>query len=336
MQQVWDLSILDVAAKLDIKYGKSGNFRKCLCFMHADKNPSMWLKVSNNTWSCPVCNKGGGLVSLVREHEGLSFRDAVMWLARQFNIDAEEKQIRYGPRHKYNPPKTVQPMQTNQQPIRIDVEYVVRSRSTDTVFCRSLVSTGILTPEEMQSAACLYHLGTTRDDGVIFWYIDHLQQPHEGKVMWYKDDCHRDHNHNPTTISFRLKKAGLLTKDWKADVCLFGQHLVTDNERSIAVVESEKTAVICSQYMPEYVWLACGGLGRLTPEMFKPLKGHRIIVFPDTDPKGETHRQWSRICKDASLLIGRPIFVSNILERHSTEDQKQRKIDIADFLTENE
>lgn len=337
MQKIWDLSILDVASKLQIKYGSRGKFRKCKCFMHADKNPSMWFKVSNNTWSCPVCNKGGGLVSLVRKHEGLSFEEAVRWIARQFDIEVEEEPVRYRPLRMYNPPKNIQPMQVQQQqqqPMQIDAQYVVRSASTSTVFCRSLVSTGILTAEQMQSAASLYHLGATRDGGVIFWYIDQHQQPVEGKVMWYGEDCHRDHSRDPSTISSRLKTAGMFPKDWNAGVCLFGQHLVAGDERTIAIVESEKTAVICSQIMPEYVWLACGGLSRLRPEAFMPLKGHRIIVFPDTDPKGEAHRQWTSNCNEASQLTHQDIYVSPLLEQYATPQQKERKIDIADFLVE--
>lgn len=337
MQKIWDLSILDVATKLQIQYGTKGTFRKCRCFMHADKNPSMWFKTSNNTWSCPVCGKGGGLVSLVRLHEGLSFDEAVRWIAREFNIPVEEENS-----VKYNHPKTIRPMPkltttTTESPSTslLDFKYVAMAQSTETTFCRSLVSTGILTARQMEQAAALYHLGRTNDGGVIFWSIDHHQQLHEGKIMWYLDDCHRNHRHDPSTISSRLKNCGVLTNDWQASFCLFGQHLLRNDDRIIAIVESEKTAVICSQYMSEYIWMACGGLTRLKPEVFVPLKDHRIIVFPDTDPNGEAHRQWTGHCKEAARLTGQNIYVSPILEQKATPSQKERKIDIADFLIES-
>lgn len=97
MRKIWDLNILDVADKLQIKYRGKGVFRKCKCFMHEDKHPSMWFKTSNNTWSCPVCSKGGGLVTLVMEHEGLSFHDAVEWLIQAFDIWVYDDDDKYRP-----------------------------------------------------------------------------------------------------------------------------------------------------------------------------------------------------------------------------------------------
>lgn len=48
-------------------------------------------------------------------------------------------------------------------------------------------------------------------------------------------------------------------------------------------VESEKTAIICSAMMPQYLWLATGGKSGLTSERLSSLKGRKIIVFPHID-----------------------------------------------------
>lgn len=357
MQKIWDLSILDVADKLEIKYSDKGAFRKCKCFMHEDKHPSMWFKLSNNTWSCPVCSKGGGLVSLVREHEKLSYAEALEWIVKAFDIYVYEDNDKYRPlKSKQNQIKTSKRSSVMPQNISskensaettntLPTELVSRSLSIDTTFCKSLVSTGILTEKQMQQAAHLYHLGATRDGGVIFWCIDEHQQVREGKIMWYRNDCHRDHNHDPSTISSRLISRGLIQRSWTANKCFFGQHLIfnenvnVNDNHVIAIVESEKTAVICSQLLSSInhplLWLSCGGLSQLRPEMFLPLKGFDIIVFPDTDPKGEAHKQWTQRCKEASKLTRQNIYVSNLLELHATEDQKHRKIDIADFIIES-
>lgn len=372
MQRIWDIKILDVADKLEIKYGNKGLFRKCRCFMHEDKHPSMWFKVSNNTWSCPVCGKGGGIVSLVREHENLSFDAAVDWLIKAFDIWVYDDDDKYRPlksssnqQHKNKAsgkptfvavndkknrnavkicPDNVQPLNTciNESTSNmnlLDNNLISQCLSTDNMFCRSLVSTGILTEDHMLHAASLYQLGTTRDGGVIFWSIDSQHLLHEGKIMWYTDDCHRDHRRNPTTVSSRLIKQCQLSCDWTATRCFFGLHLLSlqhdDENRVIAIVESEKTALICSELMPSHLWLSCGGLNNLLPEMFLPIKGHKIVVFPDTDLSGDAYKQWTVRCKDASRLIGQNIYVSNLLERHATKDQKRRKIDIADFIIES-
>ena len=59
-------------------------------------------------------------------------------------------------------------------------------------------------------------------------------------------------------------------------------------------------------------------------------------MFPDTDPDGIAFKRWS----DAANLVMRqlfwedspPIRVSPILEQQATSEQKQRKIDLVDFL----
>lgn len=361
MRKIWDLNILDVADKLQIKYRGKGVFRKCKCFMHEDKHPSMWFKTSNNTWSCPVCDKGGGLVTLVMGHEGLSFHDAVEWLIQAFDIWVYDDDDKYRPLKSKSNQKTASRknffhVTTQQQATMnlLDPTLVTQCLSTETTFCRSLVSTGILTESQMLHAAEIYRLGATKDGGVIFWYIDQNQQPLEGKIMWYLNDCHRDHHHDPSTISSRLIAHGKLPKEWTASKCFFGLHQLSlrhdndndDDNQIIAIVESEKTAIICSELIPslseqKVIWLATGGKSNLSVQALQPIIGKRVILFPDTDTTGKCYRDWIEIAKQAnsSLLIREgggkvSIYVSDLLERHATEDQKRRKIDIADFLIE--
>ena len=104
----------------------------------------------------------------------------------------------------------------------------------------------------------------------------------------------------------------------------------------IAVVEAEKTAVILSELYPQYVWLAAGGLGEVQVDKFRPLRGHKVIMFPDTDPEGVAYKRWyeaaERVMQQPFWEDSPPIRVSNILERHASPEQKARKIDLVDFL----
>ena len=109
---------------------------------------------------------------------------------------------------------------------------------------------------------------------------------------------------------------------------------------AIAIVEAEKSAFILSELYPEYIWLAAGGLGGVQPEKFRPLKGHKVIMFPDTDPDGRAFRQWNEAAREVMRSIfwedSPPIRVSPILELNATPEQKQRKIDLVDFLFEGQ
>ena len=72
------------------------------------------------------------------------------------------------------------------------------------------------------------------------------------------------------------------------------------------------------------------------PQLLEPLVHHKVILFPDTDMQGDAYRQWSEIATQAQrhYKFRYPLRVSSLLERHATASQKQRKIDIVDFLFE--
>ena len=232
-----------------------------------------------------------------------------------------------------------------------------RALSTDSTFCDALVACGILTQKQMEHAARRYRLGASKSRGVIFWQIDHEERIHNGKIMYYRDDCHRDKEHKPTWVSYLLQKRHRFPDNPPCSHTLFGLHLLPSNSPlgpgpfrrfsqkltsgarpRCAVVEAEKTAVILSEMYPQYLWLATGGLGETQPEKFRPLRGCEVILFPDTDPDGIAFKRWT----DAAAEVNRQLWwegcpkicVSDLLERCATPEQKCRKIDLADFYLE--
>ena len=218
--------------------------------------------------------------------------------------------------------------------------------SADSDFCRAMVGCGYLSREQMQRAVQRYRLGRSHDGGVIFWQIDQLEQIFDGKIMHYRPDGHRDHQRKPYWVSSALKRHYLnddpqLAAGIPSQHCLFGTHLVNaqftmhNAQLAVAVVEAEKSAVILSEVYPEYLWLAAGGLYELTAVKLFPLRGRRIILFPDTDPDGTAFSTWYRVTLEAQQLLGQTIHLSPLLEQKATADQKRRKIDLVDFLEES-
>lgn len=229
-------------------------------------------------------------------------------------------------------------------------DIVSRHYSANSLFCRAVVSMNYLTLEQMNRAAMRYRLGMARDGGVIFWQIGLQNQVYDGKIMYYRENCHRDHDHLPTWVSSELKSFYLANASEFADKiktthCLFGTHLLSQSQCSdklssrlskgpIAVVEAEKTAIIMSELYPEYLWLAAGGMNELTATKLFPLKGKKIILFPDTDEDGRAYETWYRIMLEAQKLLSQSIFLSPLLELNATPDQKRRKIDLVDYYFE--
>ena len=148
----------------------------------------------------------------------------------------------------------------------IPYEYVTRSLSFDpkkssfTTFLESM-----LDPLVVEGLVEQYQLGVTKAGDVIFFQIDRECRCRTGKVMKYDPVTgHRikdDSSKCPINwIHALMKRKGLLPEEWALSQCLFGEHLLSMYpDRTVALVESEKTAVFCAGFIPEYVWLATGG-----------------------------------------------------------------------------
>ena len=63
-----------------------------LCPFHDEKTPSFTVSPSKNLCKCFGCGKGGSPVNFIMEHEGLSFPEALKFLAKKYNIEIEETQ----------------------------------------------------------------------------------------------------------------------------------------------------------------------------------------------------------------------------------------------------
>ena len=178
----------------------------------------------------------------------------------------------------------------------------------------------------------LYAIGATESGDVIFWQIDKIGRVRTGKLMRYGNDGHRDKKHIDWVHS-KLEKRNLLPADWQLTQCLFGEHLLNwiwNKDKTVALVESEKSAMIGAAVFPQYVWVATGGKHNLQPEKTKALEGRKVIMFPDTDTTGATFRLWQEKANDMAKFC--KVTVSDLLEREATPEQKGKGIDIADWL----
>jgi len=126
---------------------------------------------------------------------------------------------------------------------------------------------GVLAAREIRER---YKLGTAKNGGVIFWLIDingNIRQP---KAMQYNKEGHKIKTHVPTGY----------TRDNGFRPCLFGEHLLKDKNKPVALVESEKTACLGSFKFPRFTWLASGGGNGLTTEKAAALKGFKVLIIP--------------------------------------------------------
>lgn len=174
-------------------------------------------------------------------------------------------------------------------------------------------------PASLQRVFEAYHIGSTLDRRVVFWQIDMQNRVRTGKIMRYTTDGHR--TGNPNWIHSYLRSKGEIDSSWTLSQCFFGEHLLAGSDKPVALVESEKTAVILAAYMPQYTWIATGGCKQLNAEKCQVLRGRRTLIFPD---KGELAK-WSKIM---AATQGIPYSISTALENGNYPPNT----DIADLI----
>ena len=225
-------------------------------------------------------------------------------------------------------------------------------RADDFDFFQPFIAAGKLTVEQMHHAAQRYHLGKTKSGQPMYWMIDDMLQPldaHIGQDAW---------------ISQLLKKREPLLQYWQVHHCLFGLHLfntqmsqshnsltvlefcgqdsfkltleITEiNSKPICVVESEQAAVILSELFPDSIWMAYCTVPHLNIDLFEPLEGRTVTIYPCTDPCMSNILFFEELCDSVRKHYDITLSVDRTLEDYATDAQKSRHIDLLDFLLES-
>jgi len=174
-----------------------------------------------------------------------------------------------------------------------------------------------------------YFIGSSKhwQGSTVFWQIDTKGKIRTGKIMLY-DAISGKRVKEPFNHIHWVHKL-INQPDFGLKQCLFGEHLLVDKTKHVAIVESEKTAIISSAYLPQFIWLAVGSLTNLSFEKCLILAGRKVVLFPDLNG----FEKWSIKAKDFNnRMIGTRFSVSDLLERSATEHERANGWDIADYL----
>ena len=223
----------------------------------------------------------------------------------------------------------------------IPISYVERSVRTDRDSHLITFLRTILPSSTIEALIEDYRIGVARNGATIFFQLDIEGRCRTGKVMKYDPETgHRikdpDTPSRITWVHSLMRQAGQLPASWNLTQCLFGEHLLKEHpEKPVALVESEKTAVICAGLMPKYVWLATGGKSCVNDRLLV-LSGHKVVAFPDVDGYQEWIEKLAKYKNTQSvtpgLTGGLDITVSPILQQNATPEDLANHIDIADWL----
>ncbi|MCK8521936.1 DUF6371 domain-containing protein [Aquimarina sp. D1M17] len=174
-----------------------------------------------------------------------------------------------------------------------------------------------------------YLIGTSSyiKNACVFWQIDEQNRVRAGKIMKYNSNTGKRIKGGSGIhwVLSILKKKGKI-KDYQREQCFFGLHLINEYKtKVIAICESEKTACIMSAIYDSYLWLGCGSATGLQDDKFIPLKGRKIILYPD---KG-MYDKWKKRAQELRSK-GYNVEVSDVVER----SLGRNGCDIADYFVD--
>jgi len=202
----------------------------------------------------------------------------------------------------------------------------------------------------------------------VFWQLDHLCRARAGKIMLYnaqtgkrvkepfvhitwvhrvllRESESRESQQSPkdaaTLVNGRngavddaenhlsdFRTSGL--PDFSIQQCFFGSHLLTEEpHKPVAIVESEKTAIIARHFAPNVIWLAAGSVGGLKPELCHALHHRTVTLYPDLG----AYAKWVIKARELQAAIPGSVFmVSDLLEQIATAEAREEGWDLGDGL----
>lgn len=195
-----------------------------------------------------------------------------------------------------------------------------------------------------------FFIGTSRhwsDAGAtVFWLIDEQMNVVGGQVILFDENGHTKKTMRPdgskkrynswvhTALKMDYEKQDKPLPDWLQKYisgspkfpCLFGLPQLKNEPltKPVAIVEAAKTAIIATEYLPQYTWLAVGSLSYLNEDRLRALEQRNITLFPD---KG-AFEHWAGKIRELSKIAN--VNISDLLERKATDQGS----DLADYLTQ--
>jgi hypothetical protein len=318
---------------------KKGVNYLALCPFHDDKHlGSFVVSPKHNCYKCFKCDAKGGPVDYLVRHEGLSYPDALRYLAKKYSIpiddpldDARYQHIKPATPRSAEPDKPLEMLTLTRDVLKRTLPMA----NEKNIFVYWLQHLPWDTQEErdrLRDVLWLYCVGGWTDGRVCFWQIDEQGRPHGGKLMRYGNDGKRDKTENPGWMHNQKgirEQLDLEHNEYRAT--LFGLHLLNRYpQATINIVESEKTALICANaygHPERSLWMACGGLKFLKLESLQPLidQGRRVWLWPDKDGVED----WKQKCEH--LLSDRVSITTRYLEENWVPDDGE-KADVADII----
>lgn len=280
-----------------------------------ERTPSFTVSPGKGIFKDFSSGKGGDVVEFIMNHLSLKYYEAIGYLAKKYRIDVDT----------YAPFTVIPERMVYKQipPSFIPIEDMLPTigHPQDNNLFKYL--TGHFPPDVVVNAFNSYHIGTI-NDWCIFWQVDTAGRVRSGKYIKYLENGHRDKDSKTSWRHNATIEYIPVYPNFNLQQCLFGEHMVKlYPRRPVAIVESEKTALIASLFIEKYTWLSCCMKGGLNATKMASVANRSVTLFPDLGAYGE----W----KEKAIELG-GLSVSDHIERIATDEDRAKGLDLADFL----
>lgn len=255
------------------------------------------VKFSGRRTRCPECHSSDGFAGIVSidgvrcgdplRHGKCHSCGAMIW--------PDDAPSNDQPRHR-----------TESKPAAMVRDGLIQETSAETSALHvALINIG---GQAMASHLRQWNIGTDGEGWTLFHMIDAKGQHRTTKGIPYDKAGKRLEFTNKPDARFAIvMPSGAyvnLSKDKGYRRCMFGEQWMQpgmamidhrgdkprqctyDATTPIVLVESEKTAVLASFMMPQWIWLASGGAKAITKEIASPLRDRVVLIMFDCDHAG--------------------------------------------------
>jgi len=335
----------------------------CKCPFHNENTASFLIDRVKGVYYCFGCGAGGDTIKFIQDHLRLDYINTMKWLANFYNLPIDDSR----PQTTFTDHKFINREELETQtPPSVFVPKKIFNQSlnhyNENNFVKFLHT--LFEPCIVNMLIHQYYIGTSKYyfGGAVFWQVDETGNIRYGKVMGYNPltgkrikKVYKEKQYNQImsvngAILRKHEKDKTPPPDWvtkydnqspKPQV-LFGLHLLNeDSEKPIAIVESEKTAIVASVFLPSFTWMATGAKGitkyndkgelNTIPESVKnkfiPLSGRKVLLVPDLG----AIEDWQYLASEISDLA--EISVADIISTLAKDNNLPDKSDLCDYLT---
>ena len=328
IQQIRDTNLVDIISKY-VKIKKSGSRHVGLCPFHNEKTPSFYVQPGKGFYCFGCDAKGSNTIDFVMKYEKKDFPDAAIHVANMAGIMIEEGNLPgQAIKSKIRPLQAIEPQAIDYIPYeKVSLNLASYKANNLFIFFSLLfgdrVAGQTFRKYNIGSSSKYYGSGTT-----CFAQRDIAGNVRQVKVIMY--DASTGKRSKEKQFEPKIIGRDLVGYEKNLSQCFFGEFLLKDNSTKVAIVESEKTAAICSVCYPQFIWIATGGkngCNMTNPAINHVLKGREIHLFPDVDGVED----WRKAANELKEQ-GFNVFLNDVI---ATDAEPGSKDDIADLILSN-